>query len=95
MPELQELLAQQIPIVEPPVNQPIDTEQLTEATNENNKTEDNIVSGLVESTVEVESLKQPAVDPAILKYRKMLQFGVPRGAVELKMAHEGLDPKLL
>jgi len=35
------------------------------------------------------------VDPTILKYRKMIQFGVPRGAVEFKMVNEGLDPKLL
>ncbi|XP_050524437.1 WASH complex subunit 3 [Daktulosphaira vitifoliae] len=34
-------------------------------------------------------------DPVILKYRKMLHVGVPRGAVELKMLQSGLDPKCL
>lgn len=64
----------------------------TEATNEHGKTEDNIIS---EPVVVDEGSKEPIVDPTILKYRKMIQFGVPRGAVELKMVNEGLDPKLL
>lgn len=61
-----------------------------------NKTEKDIVSKPVELIAAVDkSTDEPNVDPAIIKYRKMLQFGVPRGAVELKMIHEGLDPKLL
>lgn len=67
-----------------------------EETNEQKKTEVNIVSESVEPAVVNENPKEPTVeDPTILKYRKMLQVGVPRGAVELKMVHEGLDPKLL
>jgi len=65
---------------------------ITETTNEPKKIEDNIIPKLVEPESPVD---EPTVDPTILKYRKMLQFGVPRGAVELKMVHEGLDPKLL
>lgn len=53
------------------------------------------VSKSDESPITDDSPKELAVDPTLLKYRKMLQFGVPRGAVELKMVHEGLDPKLL
>lgn len=65
-----------------------------EKTGEPKKTEDNI-SQPVEPTVVDESPKDLPVDPALLKYRKMLQVGVPRAAVELKMKHEGLDPELL
>ncbi|KAG5189751.1 hypothetical protein JKP88DRAFT_347680 [Tribonema minus] len=36
-----------------------------------------------------------ASDPRVNKYLKMLKAGVPRGAVEQKMAAEGLDPSLL
>lgn len=61
-------------------------------TDEHGKTEDNIIS---EPAVVNESHIEPILDPTILKYRKMIQFGVPRGAVELKMVNEGLDPKLL
>ncbi|XP_065578202.1 WASH complex subunit 3-like [Artemia franciscana] len=35
------------------------------------------------------------VDPNILRYRKMLQVGVPAQAVKLKMKSEGFDPSLL
>lgn len=84
-------MTQQVPTVEPAINQL----KNTEVTNDDNKTENNIVLEPVESAVVEESPKEPVVDTAILKYRKMLQFGVPRGAVELKMAHEGLDSKLL
>jgi hypothetical protein len=80
--------------VEPLIRQPKDIIKNTEVTNEN-KTGDKNVPEPVESTVVDEISKESTIDPAILKYRKMLQFGVPRGAVELKMAHEGLDPKLL
>lgn len=67
-----------------------------EETNEQKKTEENIVSEPVEPAAVNENPKEPTVeDPTIVKYRKMLQVGVPRGAVELKMVHEGLDPKLL
>lgn len=73
-----------------------DNSRNIEETNEQNKTESNIVAEPVEPAVVNESPKEPTVeDPTILKYRKMLQVGVPRGAVELKMIHEGLDPKLL
>jgi len=34
-------------------------------------------------------------DPRLKKYRKMLAMHVPRGAVEIKMRSEGLDPALL
>ncbi|KAH8077173.1 hypothetical protein JL720_10136 [Aureococcus anophagefferens] len=35
-----------------------------------------------------------AADPAYAKFHKMLRMHVPRGAVEAKMAAEGLDPRL-
>ena len=31
----------------------------------------------------------------ISKYKKMLQTGVPRGAVQQKMVRDGVDPNLL
>ncbi|CAG9857213.1 unnamed protein product [Phyllotreta striolata] len=34
-------------------------------------------------------------DPRLVKFFKMLQFGVPEDAVKLKMRTEGLDPSLL
>lgn len=105
VPELQEIQTN-----EPPSNQLKDNSHNTEVINELNKTEttdgpiktvttdkhgkteDNIIS---EPVVVDKSPNEPTVDPTILKYRKMIQFGVPRGAVELKMVNEGLDPKLL
>ncbi|KAL5242228.1 hypothetical protein ACI65C_009638 [Semiaphis heraclei] len=107
VPELRELQSTQLQTSEPPSNQLKDTSHNTEETNKHNKTEatnelvktdehgkteDNIIS---EPAVVDESPNEPIVDPTILKYRKMIQFGVPRGAVELKMVNEGLDPKLL
>jgi len=103
------LQSSQFKTKEPPNNQLKDNSLNTEVTNEHNKTEttnghktmttdehgkteDNIIS---EPAVVDESPNEPIVDPTILKYRKMIQFGVPRGAVELKMVNEGLDPKLL
>lgn len=59
------------------------------------KIEDNFIAKPVEIAVVEESPNESSVDPSILKYRKMIQVGVPRGAVELKMVTEGLDPKLL
>lgn len=72
-----------------------DNSTITETTNETKKVEDNIIIKPIELAVADEIHTESTVDPTILKYRKMLQFGVPRGAVELKMVHEGLDPKLL
>ncbi|XP_015379028.1 PREDICTED: WASH complex subunit CCDC53 [Diuraphis noxia] len=109
VPELRELQSSQFQTSEPPCNQLKDNSFNTEGTNKHNKTEtttglktvttdehgkteDNIIS---EPAVVDESSNEPIVDPTILKYRKMIQFGVPRGAVELKMVNEGLDPKLL
>lgn len=69
--------------------------QYSETVADTTKTEDHVVSKPGEVAVAEESPKESNVDPSILKYRKMLQFGVPRGAVELKMITEGLDPKLL
>ena len=37
----------------------------------------------------------PAVAPEHAKYFKMLQMGIPRAAVAMKMANEGLDPSVL
>ncbi|XP_029047910.1 coiled-coil domain containing 53 [Osmia lignaria lignaria] len=34
-------------------------------------------------------------DPRYEKYLKMIHFGVPKGAVKLKMEQEGLDPSIL
>lgn len=34
-------------------------------------------------------------DPRFSKFFKMIQFGVPRQAVKLKMQTEGLDPNVL
>ncbi|XP_022164469.1 WASH complex subunit 3 [Myzus persicae] len=110
VPELRELESSQFQKSEPPSNQLKDNSNNIEVTNEHKKieatdglnksettdkhgeTEDNIIS---EPVVVDESPSEPIVDPTILKYRKMIQFGVPRGAVELKMVNEGLDPKLL
>ncbi|XP_060838965.1 WASH complex subunit 3 [Rhopalosiphum padi] len=110
VPELQELHPPQIQTSEPPGNHLKDNSYNTEITNEHNKTEttDGLIrtettekpskteeNNVSEPTVINENTNEPTVDPTILKYRKMIQFGVPRGAVELKMANEGLDPKLL
>ncbi|VVC38153.1 WASH complex subunit 3 [Cinara cedri] len=100
VPELQEIEPQHISTKEPSVIQLENTSQNTvdESTNRSNtpnKTEGDIISKPVEHATVNESPNEPNVDPALLKYRKMLQFGVPRGAVELKMVHEGLDPNLL
>ncbi|XP_025196161.1 WASH complex subunit 3 [Melanaphis sacchari] len=102
VPELQELQQPQIQTAEPSGNHLKDyshnktkeTDGLikTETTDKHSKIKENIIS---EPTVIDESTNEPTVDPTILKYRKMIQFGVPRGAVELKMVNEGLDPKLL
>lgn len=99
MPELQGLESQQVPLGEKsPIILPEKTSQNTNPDVEPNQVRHDIVSKSepVESVVD-ESPKETTieVDPTILKYRKMLQFGVPRGAVELKMVHEGLDPTLL
>lgn len=97
----------QIQTSESPANQSKDISHDTKVTDAHNKTiatdgltktdkpskiEENIIS---EPVVIDESPNEQTVDPTISKYRKMLQFGVPRGAVELKMVNEGLDPKLL
>lgn len=107
MPDLQELEPQKIPTSDLPSNQLEESSNNIKTVEPNNKTEDNVpklvepnktednVLKLVEPVIVEENLKEPNVDPTILKYRKMLQFGVPRAAVELKMVHEGLDPKLL
>lgn len=95
MPELQELESQIIPTSEVPINQLEETLNNTETTVEPNKTEDNISKSVEPADVIDENPKEHNLDPTVLKYRKMLQFGVPRGAVELKMVHEGLNPKLL
>lgn len=52
------------------------------------------VSAEENSTVEQES---PAVNqnPELLRFYKMIQFGVPVEAVKLKMKQEGFDPSLL
>ncbi|CAG0925273.1 unnamed protein product [Notodromas monacha] len=42
-----------------------------------------------------ESEVKPTVDPQLIKFHKMLQFGVPLMAVKQKMAAEGFDPNLL
>ncbi|XP_003708450.1 coiled-coil domain containing 53 [Megachile rotundata] len=34
-------------------------------------------------------------DPRYEKYFKMIHFGVPKGAIKLKMEQEGLDPSIL
>lgn len=40
--------------------------------------------------------KQPVnKDPRYEKYLKMVHFGVPKGAVKLKMEQEGLDSSIL
>lgn len=99
MPELQELESQVSLGEKSPVTVPKDTSQNTHPIIEPNKIEHDVESKSepVESVVIDESFKETTadIDPTILKYRKMLQFGVPRGAVELKMVHEGLDPTLL
>lgn len=108
IPELRELQPPQIQTSEPPGHQLKDNSLNTEVSNEHNKAEatnefiktettdkhSKTEEKISESTV-IESTNEPTVDPTILKYRKMIQFGVPRGAVELKMVNEGLDPKLL
>jgi len=97
VPELRELKLQQpISTSEPPINQLEDAQLKSETTAEPIETIENSASKPIESPAVVdESPKVPSVDPTILKYRKMIQFGVPRGAVELKMVNDGLDPKLL
>lgn len=110
VPELRELQSSQFQTSEPPSSQLKDNSRNTEVTDEHNKTEaaDGLIKTettdahgktediISEPTAVVdESPNEPIVDPTILKYRKMIQFGVPRGAVELKMVNEGLDPKLL
>ncbi|CAI6345168.1 unnamed protein product [Macrosiphum euphorbiae] len=111
VPELRELQSSQFQTSEPPSNQSKENSHSTEVTVEHNKTEatDELIKtettdshGKTEdiisepaATVVDESPNESTVDPTILKYRKMIQFGVPRGAVELKMVNEGLDPKLL
>ncbi|XP_060869558.1 WASH complex subunit 3 isoform X2 [Metopolophium dirhodum] len=110
VPELRELQSSQFQTSEPPSNQLKDNLHNTEVTDEHNKTEatDGLIKtettdahGKTEDIISEpaavvdESPNEPIVDPTILKYRKMIQFGVPRGAVELKMVNEGLDPKLL
>lgn len=45
---------------------------------------------------EVDPPKEPEPEnPELLKYRKMIQVGVPLQAVKIKMQIEGLDPSLL
>lgn len=97
VPELYEIESQQIPTNESHINQleTISQNPIDESTNEPDKTENDISKSVKPTSIVDESPKETIVDPAILRYRKMLQFGVPRGAVELKMIHEGLDPKLL
>lgn len=53
--------------------------------------EDKTFEGEVPTETEV---AQPVLDPAYMKYVKMLQFGVPEPAVRLKMTQEGVDPSL-
>ncbi|XP_050424217.1 WASH complex subunit 3 [Adelges cooleyi] len=89
------------------INTQIENNQATSEVKENStknsneqKLDTQVVTETVErqdSTIEVEGSETHnfSADPSILKYRKMLQVGVPRGAVELKMTHSGLDPKLL
>lgn len=96
IPELRELDSlQPVSISEPTINQLEDSQPKTETTAEPIVAVSNSASKPVESMAVDESPKVPNVDPALLKYRKMLQFGVPKGAVELKMINDGLDPKLL
>lgn len=97
VPELREReLQQPNPTSKLHINQLDGNLHKTETKEEPIKTETDSVPKPVESVVVVDEIpKEPTVDPIILKYRKMLQFGVPRGAVELKMVNEGLDPKLL
>lgn len=79
-----------------PVKQLEDTSNNTETNVKSNQTEINTSKSVEPAIVVIdENPKEQNVDSIVLKYRKMLQFGVPRGAVELKMTHEGLDPKLL
>ncbi|NP_001156292.1 WASH complex subunit CCDC53 homolog [Acyrthosiphon pisum] len=111
VPELRELQSSQFQTSKPPSNQLKDNSHNAEVTDEHNKTEatdglnktkttdshgktEDIIISEPAAVVD-ESPNEPIVDPTILKYRKMIQFGVPRGAVELKMVNEGLDPKLL
>lgn len=97
VPELREReLRQSNPASELPINQLDDSLHKTETREKPTNIETNSVPRPVKSVDVVDEIpKEPTVDPILLKYRKMLQFGVPRGAVELKMVNEGLDPKLL
>lgn len=95
MPELRELKPQTIVPSEPPNNQSGDSLHSTETIDEPNCAKDDIIPDPVKPEFVNDGSEEPIVDPTIIKYRKMLQFGVPRGAVELKMVNEGLDPKLL
>jgi len=83
------------PTSEPSINTFQDSSHKTEPTKETKKDEDSSLLKSAELVVINESPKELTEDPTILKYRKMLQFGVPRGAVELKMVNEGIDPKFL
>lgn len=100
VPELKEVESQQILTNEPLVNQLENESQnivdeSTDRPNTPNKTEDDKSKPIEPVAAVNENPKDLILDPAILKYHKMLKFGVPRGAVEIKMIHEGLDPKLL
>lgn len=100
VPELQELETQRIPTSETPVKLPVEkledtSPPKTETIEESIIPKITIESKPVEPEVVEERPKETVVDPNVIKFRKMLQFGVPRGAVELKMLNEGFDPKLL
>ncbi|KYN44918.1 WASH complex subunit CCDC53 [Trachymyrmex septentrionalis] len=49
----------------------------------------------IESKDEQKEIQSAAKDPRYEKYFKMLYFGVPKQAVQLKMEQEGLDASIL
>lgn len=81
--------------VQLPKPEEIETPKPTENIEENGQPSE--VKEKVETPVdEVDPPKEPEPEnPELLKYRKMIQVGVPLQAVKIKMQIEGLDPSLL
>ncbi|XP_014292701.1 WASH complex subunit 3 [Halyomorpha halys] len=84
--------------VELPKPEEIEIPKPSEDNKENEVSTDTEVKEKVETPQadEVDPPKEPEPEnPELVKYRKMIQVGVPLQAVKIKMQIEGLDPNLL
>ncbi|KAK9507317.1 hypothetical protein O3M35_007201 [Rhynocoris fuscipes] len=70
---------------------PINTQKTTEV---NSTTSQQPSPSVQPEAAEEEETKEDH-DPVVIKYMKMVQFGVPVEAVKVKMRLEGVDPSLL